>query len=179
MRMDDMYTCGLTVHGRRQRPAVHQSISNMHNILPCAWLHASPLQVGRDFLPRGSDIVTRRPLVLQLVKTAAPPPGSSKPSEWGEFLHAPGKLFYDFKEIRKVGNANSNGCVRKVMGCPLPVYPEAHTVCQVWRGQLRANPTQAGLCSGRGQLAACPRVLHIMHIQQSSVPVCMTTCAGD
>ena len=34
--------------------------------------------VGRDFLPRGTGIVTRRPLILQLVKTASPPsPGSS------------------------------------------------------------------------------------------------------
>ncbi|KAG1666352.1 hypothetical protein FOA52_007890 [Chlamydomonas sp. UWO 241] len=51
--------------------------------------------VGRDFLPRGSDIVTRRPLVLQLVKTS---PGNA--SEWGEFLHAPGKVFDDFSAIR-------------------------------------------------------------------------------
>lgn len=59
-------------------------------------------QVGRDFLPRGSDIVTRRPLVLQLVKTVPPPAGSGKPTEWGEFLHAPGKLFHDFDKIRQV-----------------------------------------------------------------------------
>lgn len=29
-------------------------------------------EVGRDFLPRGSGIVTRRPLVLQLKATASP-----------------------------------------------------------------------------------------------------------
>lgn len=50
--------------------------------------------VGRDFLPRGNDICTRRPLVLQLVQ-------SSEPEEWGEFLHLPGKRFYDFSLIRK------------------------------------------------------------------------------
>lgn len=55
--------------------------------------------VRRDFLPRGPDICTRRPLVLQLVKV--PPSTSGKPSEWGEFLHAPGKLFYDFDKIRQ------------------------------------------------------------------------------
>ena len=38
--------------------------------------------VGRDFLPRGSGIVTRRPLVLQLM--------NSSHGEWGEFLHAKG-----------------------------------------------------------------------------------------
>ncbi|KAG2490563.1 hypothetical protein HYH03_010957 [Edaphochlamys debaryana] len=55
--------------------------------------------VGRDFLPRGNEIVTRRPLLLQLVKT--PPSPSGRPSEWGEFLHAPGKMFYDFDRIRQ------------------------------------------------------------------------------
>ncbi|TKY59445.1 Dynamin-related protein 3A [Spatholobus suberectus] len=50
--------------------------------------------VGRDFLPRGNDICTRRPLVLQLVQT--------KPSqdEFGEFLHLPGRKFHDFSQIR-------------------------------------------------------------------------------
>jgi len=66
--------------------------------------------VGRDFLPRGSDIVTRRPLVLQLVKTA-PSANSGKPSEWGEFLHAPGKLFYDFDKIRQEIQAETDRVV--------------------------------------------------------------------
>ncbi|XP_065197637.1 dynamin-1-like [Sycon ciliatum] len=48
--------------------------------------------VGRDFLPRGSGIVTRRPLILQL--------NHVKSGEWGEFLHAKGKKFTDFNEIR-------------------------------------------------------------------------------
>ncbi|WIA15453.1 hypothetical protein OEZ85_002099 [Tetradesmus obliquus] len=59
--------------------------------------------VGRDFLPRGPDICTRRPLVLQLIKTpaaAATAAAPSQPAEWGEFLHAPGKVFYDFDRIR-------------------------------------------------------------------------------
>ncbi|KAL0905225.1 hypothetical protein M5K25_027414 [Dendrobium thyrsiflorum] len=58
--------------------------------------------VGRDFLPRGSDICTRRPLVLQLVHFARKqdaPAGDME--EWGEFLHIPGKRFYDFSEIRR------------------------------------------------------------------------------
>ncbi|XP_071035854.1 dynamin isoform X7 [Parasteatoda tepidariorum] len=48
--------------------------------------------VGRDFLPRGSGIVTRRPLVLQLINSN---------QELGEFLHARGKKFTDFEAIRK------------------------------------------------------------------------------
>ncbi|KHF99511.1 Dynamin-related 3A -like protein [Gossypium arboreum] len=55
--------------------------------------------VGRDFLPRGSDICTRRPLVLQLLQTKRRPDGSEE--EYGEFLHLPGKRFYDFSEIRR------------------------------------------------------------------------------
>lgn len=99
--------------------------------------------VGKDFLPRGTGIVTRRPLVLQLNNIASDSPlikedpslgsdshdaedherdgenGSNELtledhlkmnaknyqppsfSEWGEFLHLPGRRFYDFKEIRK------------------------------------------------------------------------------
>ncbi|KAI1287638.1 Dynamin-2 [Halotydeus destructor] len=48
--------------------------------------------VGRDFLPRGSGIVTRRPLVLQLFNS---------PQEYGEFLHLRGRMFTDFDEIRR------------------------------------------------------------------------------
>ncbi|KAJ2779528.1 vacuolar protein sorting-associated protein 1 [Coemansia javaensis] len=63
--------------------------------------------VGRDFLPRGTGIVTRRPLVLQLINRAATEPaegekkeGNENPNEWGEFLHLPGKKFFNFDEIR-------------------------------------------------------------------------------
>ncbi|XP_026813957.1 dynamin isoform X2 [Rhopalosiphum maidis] len=48
--------------------------------------------VGRDFLPRGSGIVTRRPLILQLINSTL---------EYGEFLHCKGKKFADFDEIRR------------------------------------------------------------------------------
>uniref|UniRef100_A0A7C9ATF6 Dynamin-related protein 1E n=1 Tax=Opuntia streptacantha TaxID=393608 RepID=A0A7C9ATF6_OPUST len=51
--------------------------------------------VGRDFLPRGSGIVTRRPLVLQLHKTEE---GSE---EYAEFLHLPNRRFTDFALVRK------------------------------------------------------------------------------
>ncbi|XP_009590783.1 dynamin-related protein 3B [Nicotiana tabacum] len=58
--------------------------------------------VGRDFLPRGSDICTRRPLVLQLLQTKPNNPNDAAgDQEWGEFLHHPGKRFFDFNEIRR------------------------------------------------------------------------------
>lgn len=75
--------------------------------------------VGRDFLPRGTGIVTRRPLVLQLINrpgTGSKPNGATSPTspdganskgnndinenEWGEFLHLPGEKFFDFHKIR-------------------------------------------------------------------------------
>jgi dynamin GTPase len=43
-------------------------------------------------LPRGSGIVTRRPLVLQLIH--------SEKEEYGVFLHNSSKKFYDFHQIR-------------------------------------------------------------------------------
>ncbi|KAG6816531.1 hypothetical protein H0H87_005393 [Tephrocybe sp. NHM501043] len=59
--------------------------------------------VGRDFLPRGQGIVTRRPLVLQLIHTPVPtePSPTAPPyTEWAQFLHID-KRFTDFNEIRK------------------------------------------------------------------------------
>ncbi|XP_078124780.1 dynamin-2 isoform X5 [Sander vitreus] len=47
--------------------------------------------VGKDFLPRGSGIVTRRPLILQLVNNKA---------EYAEFQHCKGKQFMDFDDVR-------------------------------------------------------------------------------
>ncbi|KZS17708.1 putative Dynamin, partial [Daphnia magna] len=55
--------------------------------------------VGRDFLPRGSGIVTRRPLILQLINS---------PQEYGEFLHCKGRIFSDFDEIRKEIEADTD-----------------------------------------------------------------------
>ncbi|GAC94160.1 hypothetical protein PHSY_001729 [Pseudozyma hubeiensis SY62] len=68
--------------------------------------------VGRDFLPRGTGIVTRRPLVLQLINRPATSKangdapavsgkGGNNPDEWGEFLHLPGEKFFDFDKIRE------------------------------------------------------------------------------
>eukprot|EP00977_Amphora_coffeiformis_P024369 scaffold15653_cov143-Amphora_coffeaeformis.AAC.1 len=66
--------------------------------------------VGRSFLPRGTGIVTRRPLILQLYNTSEGyesskenEPGSPPlppDAEWGEFLHIPDKKFTDFRQIR-------------------------------------------------------------------------------
>jgi replication fork clamp-binding protein CrfC len=66
--------------------------------------------LGAYFL--GNGIVTRRPLVLQLINRGPVEEGTNtspvKPAavnennelEWGEFLHLPGQKFTDFNEIR-------------------------------------------------------------------------------
>eukprot|EP00439_Symbiodinium_sp_Y106_P035632 s557_g4.t1 len=58
--------------------------------------------VGRAFLPTGSGIVTRRPLILQLVH-------GSDAAEWGEFGHLPGQRFEDFDEIRAEITRDTDG----------------------------------------------------------------------
>uniref|UniRef100_A0A7M4DWL7 dynamin GTPase n=1 Tax=Crocodylus porosus TaxID=8502 RepID=A0A7M4DWL7_CROPO len=69
--------------------------------------------VGRDFLPRGSGIVTRRPLVLQLVNSN---------TEYGEFLHCKGKKFTDFEEIRMEIEAETDRVTGSNKGIsPVPI----------------------------------------------------------
>ncbi|CAH0721613.1 unnamed protein product, partial [Brenthis ino] len=64
--------------------------------------------VGRSFLPRGPGIVTRRPLILQLVYSPkdskdhrSAEEGTVNLEEWGKFLHTKDKIFSDFDEIRR------------------------------------------------------------------------------
>ncbi|XP_067392320.1 dynamin-1-like protein isoform X3 [Emydura macquarii macquarii] len=77
--------------------------------------------VGRDLLPRGTGIVTRRPLILQLVHVSPEdrrqtsgdendPATWKNPrhltkgidaEEWGKFLHTKNKIYTDFDEIRQ------------------------------------------------------------------------------
>ncbi|KAK8776054.1 hypothetical protein V5799_030606, partial [Amblyomma americanum] len=64
--------------------------------------------VGRDFLPRGSGIVTRRPLVLQLVYVSkddvqhrSADEGTLQLEEWAKFLHTKNKIYTDFDAVRE------------------------------------------------------------------------------
>ncbi|XP_036375767.1 dynamin-1-like protein isoform X2 [Megalops cyprinoides] len=63
--------------------------------------------VGRDILPRGTGIVTRRPLILQLVHVdpedhkKASDENGLEGEEWGKFLHTKNKIYTDFNEIRQ------------------------------------------------------------------------------
>ncbi|XP_061079854.1 dynamin-3 isoform X1 [Conger conger] len=69
--------------------------------------------VGRDFLPRGSGIVTRRPLILQLVNNKA---------EYAEFLHCKGRKFVDFDEVRAEIEAETDRITGSNKGIsPVPI----------------------------------------------------------
>lgn len=68
--------------------------------------------VGRDFLPRGSGIVTRRPLILQLINVPKDEdeddsnvgyrsPTRAGRNEWAEFHHIPNRRFNDFSDVKR------------------------------------------------------------------------------
>ena len=58
--------------------------------------------VGRDFLPRGMGIVTRRPLILQLVNTEEQRSANGVEHViWAEFLHRKGDVFTDFEQVKQ------------------------------------------------------------------------------
>ncbi|CAD6194648.1 unnamed protein product [Caenorhabditis auriculariae] len=64
--------------------------------------------VGRDFLPRGTGIVTRRPLILQLNHVALDDTikrrrsdGSLLKDDWAMFEHTGNKVFTNFDQVRK------------------------------------------------------------------------------
>lgn len=65
--------------------------------------------VGRDFLPRGTGIVTRRPAILQLLhvrkddrEMRVQQDGKVVTAEeWAKFLHTKEKIYTDFNEVRQ------------------------------------------------------------------------------
>ncbi|KAF3927679.1 Dynamin-1 [Orbilia brochopaga] len=123
----------LTTDRCRRLPIVRKELrAGEHCRKRFVWISSSPLShtEGRAYtdrchhdtysLPRGTGIVTRRPLVLQLINR---PAGTNNPvvngntekadnvikgttdaaanlDEWGEFLHIPGQKYYDFNKIR-------------------------------------------------------------------------------
>ncbi|XP_060874746.1 dynamin-1-like protein [Metopolophium dirhodum] len=60
--------------------------------------------VGKSFLPRGTGIVTRAPLVLHLIQPTEYEIGngdSKKSKDYATFLHKPGVIYNDFNKVRK------------------------------------------------------------------------------
>ena len=82
--------------------------------------------VGRDFLPRGTGIVTRRPLILQLRHVER--------DEWGEFAHIPEAKFSDFHDILiEINNATkdvANGD-RSISDIPINLRIYSHRVLDI------------------------------------------------
>lgn len=70
--------------------------------------------VGLDFLPRGTNIVTRRPTIIQLTYTA----GAERP--WAEFAHRPGERFFDFHRVKEEIEADTE----RVAGRNKNISPE-------------------------------------------------------
>ncbi|KAL3613498.1 hypothetical protein CASFOL_031062 [Castilleja foliolosa] len=72
--------------------------------------------VGKDFLPRGSGIVTRRPLVLQLHRI-------DEGREYAEFGHLPRKRFSDFAAVRKeISDETDRETGRSKQISTVPIY---------------------------------------------------------
>jgi len=85
--------------------------------------------VGRSILPRGIGIVTRRPLVLQLIYTPkddrvhrSAEKGTIDLEEWAEFLHSKDKIFTDWDEVRKEIENETDRMAGANKGiCPEPI----------------------------------------------------------
>ncbi|XP_042066155.1 dynamin-related protein 5A-like [Salvia splendens] len=72
--------------------------------------------VGKDFLPRGSGIVTRRPLVLQLHRL-------DEGREYAEFGHLPRRKFTDFAAVRKeIADETDRETGRSKQISTVPIY---------------------------------------------------------
>ncbi|XP_073045055.1 dynamin-related protein 5A-like [Primulina eburnea] len=72
--------------------------------------------VGKDFLPRGTGIVTRRPLVLQLHRL-------DEGREYAEFGHLPRKRFTDFAAVRKeIADETDRETGRSKQISSVPIY---------------------------------------------------------
>uniref|UniRef100_A0A8C0C1C0 Dynamin-2 n=1 Tax=Buteo japonicus TaxID=224669 RepID=A0A8C0C1C0_9AVES len=86
------------------------------SVVPGAFftLFQLPLQSRNgDFLPRGSGIVTRRPLILQLIFSK---------TEYAEFLHCKSKKFTDFDEVRQEIEAETDRVTGTNKGIsPVPI----------------------------------------------------------
>ncbi|MDR3582220.1 MAG: dynamin family protein [Candidatus Pacebacteria bacterium] len=71
--------------------------------------------IGKDFLPRGSGIVTRRPLTLQLHNL-------KEGTDYAVFAHRPDRVFNDFDLVRKEIEAETDRIAGKTKGVsPEPI----------------------------------------------------------
>lgn len=67
--------------------------------------------VGKDFLPRGTQIVTRCPIVIQLINLSL-----ANSNDYAEFSHKPNERFYDFIKVKEEIEAQTNKIAGKNKG---------------------------------------------------------------
>jgi len=95
--------------------------------------------VGRSFLPRGTGIVTRRPLILQLVYSPkddrehrSADNGTLDLDEWGVFLHTKNRIYKDFDDIRSEIEAETDRMAGANKGiCPEPINLKIYSMSVV------------------------------------------------
>ncbi|CAF1394886.1 unnamed protein product [Adineta steineri] len=76
--------------------------------------------VGRDFLPRGGNMVTKRPLVLQLI--------TSQGQEYAVFSHKPQQRFINYADVRAEIENDTRAVVRDNMGVSnIPINLTIHS----------------------------------------------------
>lgn len=81
--------------------------------------------VGIDFLPRGSGVVTRRPLELRLVHEADP-----RTVPWAVFGEIPDKRFIDFDKVRQAIEELTEkvaGSKKGIVDNPITLTIHSHT----------------------------------------------------
>lgn len=136
--------------------------------------------VGRDFLPRGSGIVTRRPLILQLINVpedeSAPDPlqdpyrsaGAARRSEWAEFHHIPSRRFTDFSDVKReietetsrVAGSNK-GINRQPINLKIFSPHVLNLTLVDLPGLTKVRPGPASILSPYPVLLTCPRQVPI------------------
>lgn len=95
--------------------------------------------MGRSFLPRGTGIVTRRPLILQLVYTPkddrehrSAENGTLDVEEWGMFLHTKNRIYKNFDDIRAEIEAETDRMAGANKGiCPEPINLKIYSMSVV------------------------------------------------
>lgn len=74
--------------------------------------------VGREFLPRGSGVVTRRPTVVQLLQCE---------EDYAVFLHNPDKRYTDFKDVKAEIAAETNRDPGPIGFSSVPIFLQIYS----------------------------------------------------
>ncbi|KAI1708738.1 dynamin central region domain-containing protein [Ditylenchus destructor] len=87
--------------------------------------------VGRDFLPRGAGIVTRRPLLLHLIHVPLNSVNRQTAGDWAVFEHKNNEIFTDFELVRQeieVETERTTGTNKGISALPINLKIYSHRV---------------------------------------------------